>query len=48
VDLRVVQVYQEFKLSGKGIRVVVIDDGLEHSHSDINQNYVSNNFNLKN
>jgi tetraacyldisaccharide-1-P 4'-kinase len=40
VDLRVVQVYKEFKLSGKGIRVVVLDDGLQHDHPDINKNYV--------
>ena len=40
VDLRVVQVYKEFKLTGKGIRVVVLDDGLQHDHPDIHTNYV--------
>jgi hypothetical protein len=40
VDLHVVQVYREFKLSGKGIRVVVLDDGLEYTHPDISLNYV--------
>ncbi len=35
------KVYKEFGLSGKGIRVVVLDDGLEYSHPDISDNYVS-------
>jgi hypothetical protein len=35
------KVYKEFGLSGKGIRVVVLDDGLEYSHPDISANYVS-------
>ena len=41
VDLHVVQVYRDFGLSGKGIRVVVLDDGLEYTHPDIMKNYVS-------
>ena len=41
VDLHVVQVYRDFRLSGIGIRVVVLDDGLEYTHPDIMKNYVS-------
>ena len=27
--------------TGKGVRVCVIDDGLEHTHDDLRDNYVS-------
>ena len=28
-------------ITGQGIRITVLDDGLEHTHSDLKDNYVS-------
>lgn len=40
LDLNVLPVWQR-GITGAGIRVAVLDDGLEHGHDDLRQNYVS-------
>lgn len=40
-DMNLVPVYDELKYTGKGIRVAIIDDGLEYTHEDLKNNYVS-------
>lgn len=40
LDLNVLPVWER-GITGAGIRVAVLDDGLEHSHDDLRQNYVS-------
>ena len=37
LDLDVVDVWDDY--TGKGIKVLVIDDGFEHTHSDLVANY---------
>ncbi|XP_050442124.1 neuroendocrine convertase 1-like isoform X2 [Adelges cooleyi] len=39
LNMNLVPVYNELKYTGKGVRVAVIDDGLEHTHDDIKDNY---------
>lgn len=39
LDLNVLPAFK-MGYTGKGIRVVVLDDGLEHKHSDLRENYV--------
>lgn len=39
LDLNVLPVYQR-GITGKGVRVTVLDDGLEYTHDDILPNYV--------
>lgn len=41
LDMNLVPVYDELKFTGKGIRVAIIDDGLEYTHDDLKNNYVS-------
>ena len=41
-NLRVVECFQQ-GLTGKGVRVVVLDDGLDFKHEDLSPNYVSSN-----
>lgn len=41
LDMNLVPVYEELKITGKGIRVAIIDDGLEYTHDDLKDNYVS-------
>lgn len=38
-DLNVVPVYTKYELSGLGVRIVIPDDGLEHTHQDLKDNY---------
>lgn len=40
LDLNVLPVWER-GITGAGIRVAVLDDGLEHTHEDLRQNYVS-------
>ncbi|OXA64410.1 Neuroendocrine convertase 1 [Folsomia candida] len=40
LDLNVLPVFS-MGYTGKGVKVVVLDDGLEHSHMDISPNYVA-------
>lgn len=40
LDLNVLPVWER-GITGAGIRVAVLDDGLEHSHDDLRLNYVS-------
>ena len=40
LSLNIVPVYA-MGYTGKGVRVCVIDDGLEHTHDDLRDNYVS-------
>ena len=39
-DMRVVQAWSK-GYSGRGVVVTILDDGIEHSHPDLHQNYVS-------
>lgn len=50
LDMNLVPVYEELKFTGKGIRVAIIDDGIEYTHDDLKDNYVSmfNVINIKN
>ena len=38
--MRVVQAWSK-GYSGRGVVVTILDDGIEHSHPDLHQNYVS-------
>lgn len=40
LDLNVLPVYA-LGYNGKGVRVSVLDDGIEHNHTDLRLNYVS-------
>lgn len=40
MDINVTGVW-EHNVTGQGVTVVVIDDGVEHTHEDIQSNYVS-------
>lgn len=40
MDINVTGVW-EHNVTGQGVTVVVIDDGVEHTHQDIQSNYVS-------
>lgn len=39
--MNLVPVYEELKYTGKGIRVAIIDDGIEYTHDELKDNYVS-------
>jgi len=39
--MNLVPVYDKLKCTGKGVRVAIIDDGLEYTHEDLKKNYVS-------
>lgn len=39
LDLNVLEVYKE-GITGKGIRVLILDDGIEYTHDDLKNNYV--------
>ncbi|XP_060852558.1 neuroendocrine convertase 1-like isoform X1 [Rhopalosiphum padi] len=39
LDMNLVPVYEELKFTGKGIRVAIIDDGIEYTHDDLKDNY---------
>lgn len=41
LNMNLVPVYEELKCTGKGIRVAIIDDGIEYTHDDLKDNYVS-------
>jgi len=41
INMNLVPVYEELKCTGKGIRVAIIDDGIEYTHDDLKDNYVS-------
>ncbi|KAF7274026.1 hypothetical protein GWI33_013288, partial [Rhynchophorus ferrugineus] len=38
LDLNVLPVYKA-GISGKGVRITILDDGLEYTHDDLNSNY---------
>nr|XP_022900544.1 neuroendocrine convertase 1-like [Onthophagus taurus] len=38
LDLNVLPVYRE-GITGKGIRISILDDGIEHTHKDLKENY---------
>lgn len=40
MDINVTGVW-EHNVTGEGVTVVVVDDGVEHTHQDIQSNYVS-------
>lgn len=40
LDMNLVPVYEDLKYTGKGIRVAIIDDGIEYTHDDLKDNYV--------
>lgn len=39
LDLNVLPVYRR-GITGKGVRISILDDGLEYTHDDLQQNYV--------
>lgn len=39
LDINVMSVYRQ-GITGKGVKVSVLDDGLEYTHDDIANNYV--------
>jgi hypothetical protein len=40
LDLHVLPLYK-LGVTGRGVRVVVLDDGIEYTHDDLKDNYVS-------
>lgn len=40
MDINVTGVW-EHNITGQGVTVVVVDDGVEHTHQDIHSNYVT-------
>lgn len=40
-DMNVIPAWQE-GITGRGVVVTILDDGLESDHPDLEQNYVSN------
>lgn len=40
IDLNVLPVYK-LGITGLGVRIAVLDDGLEYTHEDLRANYVS-------
>lgn len=42
MDINVTGVWER-NITGQGVTVVVVDDGVEHTHLDIQSNYVSGN-----
>ena len=42
MDINVTGVWER-NITGQGVTVVVVDDGVEHTHQDIHLNYVSHN-----
>lgn len=40
MDINVTGVWER-NITGRGVTVVVVDDGVEHTHRDIRPNYVS-------
>lgn len=40
MDINVTGVWER-NITGRGVTVVVVDDGVEHTHQDIQPNYVS-------
>lgn len=41
LDLNVLSLYR-LGVTGRGVRIAVLDDGLEYTHDDLRNNYVSN------
>lgn len=41
LDLNVLPLYR-LGITGRGVRIAVLDDGLEYTHDDLRNNYVSN------
>ncbi|XP_025411999.1 neuroendocrine convertase 1-like isoform X2 [Sipha flava] len=39
LDMNLVPVYKELKFTGKGVRIAIIDDGIEYTHDDLKNNY---------
>lgn len=39
LDLNVLPLYRA-RITGRGVNVAVLDDGLEHTHQDLMNNYV--------
>lgn len=42
--MNLVLVYEKLKYTGKGVRIAIIDDGIEYTHDDLKDNYVSISF----
>lgn len=40
LDMNLVPVYEQLRITGSGVRVAIIDDGLEYTHDDLKDNYV--------
>ena len=41
LDMNLVPVYREYNITGNGINIIIIDDGIEYTHDDIRDNFVS-------
>ena len=42
--MNLVPVYKVFNITGNGVRILIIDDGVEYTHDDIRDNFVSRYF----
>lgn len=41
IDMNLVPVYQKYNITGAGVKILIIDDGIEYTHEDIRCNFVS-------
>lgn len=39
-DLNVLEAYKRFGVTGEGVVVTILDDGIEKNHTDLRDNYV--------
>ncbi len=41
MDMNLLPVYKLYNITGQGVNVMIVDDGVEHTHDDIKDNFVS-------
>lgn len=41
LDMNLLPVYKVYNITGDGVNVMIIDDGIEHTHEDLTNNFVS-------
>lgn len=41
LDMNLIPVYKVYNMTGDGVTILIIDDGVEYTHEDIASNFVS-------